>query len=99
MLEGQVAALSSGRLPLDKVIATIKAIYSSRLYRKNQNSFILYPSKEIVSFLNKNIIPKTLFEKCSTLKMLIDLGDTRIVNLDAKNNIRFNPDLKNELKK
>jgi len=96
MLEGQVAALSSGRLPLDKVIATIKAIYSSRLYRKNQNSFILYPSKEIVSFLNKNIIPKTLFEKCSTLKMLIDLGDTRIVNLDAKNNIRFNPDLKNE---
>lgn len=95
MLEGQVSALGSGKLSLNKTIKTIKAIYNSKLYRKDQKSFILYPKKELISFLDKNIIPNSLMRKCSVLKQLVNSGDTRIVHKDIKNKFRFNPDLIN----
>ena len=95
MLEGQVSALGSGRLSLEKTIKTINAIYNSKLYRKDQKSFILYPKKEIISFLNKNIIPSSLITKCPVLKQLVKSGDTRIIHKDIKNKVRFNPDLIN----
>ena len=95
MLEGQVSALGSGKLSLNKTIKTINAIYDSKLYRKDQKSFILYPKKEIISFLDKNIIPISLFTKCPVLKQLVKSGDTRVIHKDVKNNVRFNPDLIN----
>ncbi len=95
MLEGQVSALSSGKLSLNKTIKTINAIYDSKLYRKDQKSFILYPKKELISFLDKNIIPNSLFIKCAVLKQLVNSGDTRIIHKDVKNNLRFNSDLIN----
>ena len=95
MLEGQVSALGSGKLSLEKTIKLINALYDSELFRKDQKSFILYPKKETISFINKNIIPNSLFIKCQVLKQAVNSGDTRIIHKDANKNLRFNPDLIN----
>ena len=56
MLEGQVAILSSGILSAKQSIKVLDALRNSDLYRKDQNSYILYPNKELPKFLEKNII-------------------------------------------
>ena len=56
MLEGQVAGLSYESEHLSDNIQTLQSLYSSSLYRSDMRSFILYPVKDIVPFLKKNII-------------------------------------------
>ncbi len=45
MLEGQMAVLSSGALSGGESAALLDALRSSRLYRADQNSYILYPDR------------------------------------------------------
>ena len=61
MLEGQVAVLSSGYLSTKDSIKLLKNLYSSEIYRQDQNSFMLYPIKKINSFMSKNIINENWF--------------------------------------
>jgi len=56
MLEGQVAGLSYESEHLSDNIKTLQSLYSSSLYRSDMRSFILYPVKDMVPFLKKNII-------------------------------------------
>ena len=70
MLEGQVAILSSGFLSAKQSIKVLDALRNSDLYRKDQNSYILYPNKELPKFLEKNTIPKDSIEKSALLKQL-----------------------------
>jgi hypothetical protein len=91
MLEGQVAALSSGLLTSEDSLTLLDSLASSPLYRPDQDSYILYPDRELPGFLAKNIIPADLVESCELLKILIDDGDTRIVMRDAAGDYRFNP--------
>jgi hypothetical protein len=46
MLEGQVAALSSGAISGDEACTMLEALYESDLYRPDQHSFMLYPDRE-----------------------------------------------------
>jgi len=61
MLEGQVAALSSGKINPKQAVALLDSLKNSELYRKDQLSYILYPAKKLPGFLEKNIIAKNLF--------------------------------------
>ena len=56
MLEGQVAALSAGYLSVDEVLSVLDGLRNSALYREDQNSYILYPNKQLKGFLQKNSI-------------------------------------------
>jgi hypothetical protein len=56
MLEGQVAVLSSGYLDGKASLEIIDALRSSALYRPDQNSYILYPNKELPKFFRKKTI-------------------------------------------
>ena len=58
-LEGQVAALSAGAFLDGKVFACWMRSGSS-LYRPDQNSYTLYPNKNLPGFLEKNNIPLAL---------------------------------------
>ena len=42
MLEGQVAALSSGYLASETALALLEALKASRLYRQDQNSYMMF---------------------------------------------------------
>ncbi len=57
MLEGQVAALSAGVLSPDEVVTMLDSLRGSAMYREDQDSYMLYPNRQLSLFLDKNRIP------------------------------------------
>ncbi len=57
MLEGQVAVLDSGLLDEQESIALLRALRESPLYRADQHSYLLYPNRAPVPFLERNRLP------------------------------------------
>ncbi|MEQ8525315.1 hypothetical protein [Gracilimonas sp.] len=101
MLEGQVAALSSGYLDAREAVQLLDALRNSSLYREDQQSYILYPNKELPGFLERNNIPKELVKKSKLLQQLIADNNLRIINKDVNGDYHFNGNFKNarDLKK
>jgi hypothetical protein len=95
MLEGQVAALSSGYLNSNEVLATLDGLKSSALFRKDQYSYLLYPNKDLPGFLKKNNLPKAVVSKSSLLSQLIKEGNTQIIEQDVNGGFHFNGNFKN----
>ncbi|WP_281240211.1 hypothetical protein [Flavobacterium praedii] len=95
MLEGQVAVLSSGYLDARASLEIIDALRNSALYRPDQNSYILYPNKELPKFLEKNCIPKESVEKSTLLTTLIATSNNAIINRDVKGDYHFNGNFHN----
>ena len=101
MLEGQVAVLSSGYLSIQEAIELLAALKKSRLYRKDQNSFMLYPNKKLPAFIDKNNISVDLVNKSKLLLSLLSAGNKEIIYKDEEGGIHFQSDIINsdELKK
>jgi hypothetical protein len=95
MLEGQVAALSSGYLSVEESIDLLNSLMKSKLYRKDQKSFMLYPNKELPSFLEKNNISKELLKRSKLLSTLLFIGNKDIIYKDCEGGIHFQSDLIN----
>ncbi len=95
MLEGQVAVLSSGALDLDETINILDSLYSSDIYRENQDSFILYPDRKLPSFLQKNRIEESAVNNIELLVKLHSDNDTNIIAKDVQGAFRFHSDFKN----
>ena len=95
MLEGQVAVLSSGFLKSSDAINLLESLRGSALYREDQNSYILYPNRNLPNFIEKNIIPSELFNKSKLFKKLVEIGDKNIVSKDIADNFHFNGDISN----
>ncbi len=95
MLEGQVAALSSGAIAPQAAAALMETLFGSDLYRADQRSFMLYPDRPLPGFLEKNRIPAGAVEKLALLQRMIAARDDRIVSRDADECYRFNADFTN----
>ncbi|MEJ2297301.1 MAG: hypothetical protein P8X94_02095 [Woeseiaceae bacterium] len=95
MLEGQVAALSSGAMPAAEAVEVLEALYDSAIYRADQDSFMLYPDRELPGFLERNRVPEDRAMAIPLLRDMLDSGDRRIVVRDADGDIRFNADFRN----
>lgn len=95
MLEGQVGVLSAGYLSAKESLQLLDALRNSALYRQDQNSYILYPNKNLPGFLQRNNIPKDLFESSKLLTKLLEAGDVSIAERDIKGNYHFNGNFKN----
>ncbi len=95
MLEGQVAALSSGALSADEAIEVLEALYDSAIYRADQDSFMLYPDRRLPGFLERNRIPEDQATRIPLLGDMLHRGDTRLVLRDADGDVRFNADFRN----
>jgi hypothetical protein len=57
MLEGQVAVLDSGVLQDGEAVKLLRALRDSGLYRADQRSYLLYPDRRSVPFLERNTLP------------------------------------------
>jgi len=79
MLEGQVAALSSGYISSKDCLSLLDGLKSSALFRADQYSYILYPNKELSRFVTKNTIPKSAVEQSELLTQLLQDGNTQII--------------------
>jgi hypothetical protein len=95
MLEGQVAVLSSGFLTAEQSLKLLDALKESSLYRPDQNSYILYPNKNLPKFLNKNIIPAQSAQESNLLKKLLADGDLSIIEKDINGDLHFNGNFRN----
>lgn len=95
MLEGQVAVLSAGYLSANQSLEIIDALRNSALYRPDQNSYILYPNKDLPKFFEKNTIPESSVEKSILLKTLMQNNNNTICNKDVKGMYHFNGNFHN----
>jgi hypothetical protein len=95
MLEGQVAALSSGYLSSEQVVATLDALRKSALYRPDQDSYVLYPNKALPKFLEKNNIPSKDVTASPLLQQMLQRNDSRMINKDMYGNYHFNGNFHN----
>jgi len=90
MLEGQVAVLNSGYLAPEEGLALLKALRSSRIYRSDQNSYVLYPDKPQVHFLERNVIDPSLIEGNRWIQQELVSGRTAFVERDSEGRVHFN---------
>lgn len=95
MLEGQVAVLSSGYLSSQNSLMVLDALKSSKLFRVDQYSYLLYPDKKLPRFVDKNIIPKENIESSLLLKSLLQNEDNTIVECDVDGKYHFNGNFNN----
>ena len=90
MLEGQVAVLSSGYLSPQASVEVLQAMRNSALYRADQNSYILYPDRELPGFIRKNVIPGDRLSVSALLTQLVADGNTQLVVRDVNGTFHFN---------
>lgn len=95
MLEGQVAVLSSNQLSAKEVVSLLEALRHSALYRPDQQSYMLYPNKELPQFVYKNRIPADELHKIPVMTLMIQSNDSSIVHKDIEGNYHFNANFKN----
>ncbi|MCZ4294680.1 hypothetical protein [Vibrio sinaloensis] len=95
MLEGQVAALSSGVLTPRQAVTLLDNLFASEMFREDQQSFMLYPDRELPSFVDKNQIASELIAQSPLLSAMLEAGDNRIINQDAMGCVHFNPAFEN----
>ena len=95
MLEGQVAVLSSGYLSSAEVLQLLDGLKASKLFRKDQYSYILYPDKDLPRFMDKNTIPEDSVANSALLKQLVNEGNVAIIEQDVSGAYHFNGHFRN----
>jgi len=95
MLEGQVAVLSAKALEGEEVVNVLESLRNSELYRKDQNSYILYPDHELSAFLDKNVVPKAQVMSSAILKEELEQGNGRFIEQDVNGQYHFNGQFRN----
>lgn len=95
MLEGQVAVLSSGLLSGDDSLALLHSLRSSALYEPRQHSYILYPDRQIPSFLRKNCLTHDQVADVALFARLLEVHDTSIITRDVNGVYHFSGHIRN----
>lgn len=95
MLEGQVAALSSGAIPPKAAVKVLETLFDSAVFRPDQNSFLLYPDRDLPGFLEKNQLPTAGVTSLPLLTALISEGNCQVIEQDLTGCYRFNGDIHN----
>lgn len=95
MLEGQVAILSSGLLAPDEVLALLKAMRNSSLYREDQHSYMLYPNRDLPSFIEKNQILAEDIQNSKLIAVMHERSDMRLLTKDRQGGYHFAGDIRN----
>ncbi len=96
MLEGQVAALSSGRLTGERAADLVDSMLDSGLFRPDLQTFLLAPVRERASFLDRNIVPAEHAPEDSLLARLADTRAESIARRDSAGRVRFGPAMNTE---
>ena len=95
MLEGQVSILSSGLLSPQESLELLRKMRQSRLYRADQNSYLLYPQSHPAGFLKKNRIHAEQVQNISLVSKLIEDHNTSLISRDINGEYHFNGTFRN----
>jgi len=96
MLEGQVAVLSSGYLDAQASLELLDALRASKMYRADQNSYLLYPDKKLPSFRKRNLIPPAVVDGNPWIQRELDAGRRAFVEQDVRGEVHFNANFRNK---
>ena len=95
MLEGQVAFLSSGYAGIEETNTILDSLKNSKLYRNDQESYVLYPDRDLPRFVVKNSIIEREKNRFPVLEKLCKSGKSDILRRDQQGDFHFNGDIKN----
>ena len=95
MCEGQVAVLSAQLLEPREVVSLLDSLRDSALYRPNQDSYLLYPDRQLPRFLDKNCIGKDSVESSKLVQQLLSDGNEQIVKRDINGDVHFHGEFRN----
>ena len=95
MLEGQIAALTSGMLSATDALALLNALEKSPLYSTRLGSYLLYADKILPTFSARNRIAPNDIVRLTLVRKLIKKSDHRLVSRTANGQHYFNPSLVN----
>ena len=95
MLEGQVAILSSGLLTGEESLALLHSLRNSALYQPEQQSYILYPDRNLPGFLQKNCLTPDQVGGITLFEMLLKAQDTSIITRDINGVYHFSGHIRN----
>jgi len=95
MLEGQVAVLSSGYLGARETLDLLDALRASKLYRSDQNSYLLYPYRKLPLFREKNVLDRTIVENNRLIQDELESGRGRFIEQDVNGDVHFNGSFRN----
>ena len=95
MLEGQVAILSSGMLDPSEALDVLDSLRESKLYRADQDSYLLYPNRELASFMEKNHVSGDEVGQSQLLQRLVDDQRNAIVRRSKPGQYHFNAQFRN----
>lgn len=95
MLEGQVAALSSGFVGPEEACTVLERLFDSEVYRQDQHSFMLYPDRQLPGFFEKNRVSASDVKAIPLLNRMIAANDERILERDIEGGYHFNASFRN----
>lgn len=95
MLEGQVAFLTSGFLDTKECLALLDVLRYSKLYCRDRQSYLLYPARELPSFLERNLIPESEITSNNWLQDELASGKGVLVQQDVSGAAHFNGSIGN----
>jgi hypothetical protein len=95
MLEGQVSVLNSGLLSSREAADLLDSLRQSAMYREDQQSYMLYPDRELPRFLEKNRVPAEAVLSSRLLTCLVADKDATIIRQDVGGGFHFNGDIRN----
>ena len=95
MLEGQVSILSSGLLTPQEALALLKHLRESALYRADQNSYILYPDRDLPAFIQKNCFSPDQAREIGLVQELVKNKDRNLIVQDENGDLHFNGSFRN----
>jgi hypothetical protein len=95
MLEGQVAALSSGHLSPEESLKLLVTLKRSTMYRADQHSYLLYPNRQLPRFVERNNIPASEIRRSALLRKLLANGNRQLVERDIAGRVHFNATVTN----
>ncbi|HEX7434478.1 MAG TPA: hypothetical protein VF326_12560 [Anaerolineaceae bacterium] len=95
MLEGQVAILSSGLLSGEESLALLESLRHSRLYVPDQHSYILYPDRKLIGFLEKNVMTPAQVSELEVVSELVKAQDKTLIIRDEDGNYHFSGHIRN----
>jgi hypothetical protein len=95
MLEGQVSVLSSKALDASESLSVLKALRHSSIYREDQDSYMLYPNRELPKFLDKNIVPEEQVTSSVILTEELNKHRSLFIEKDVNGKYHFNGRFRN----
>lgn len=94
MLEGQVALLSCGWLPLAEAVRLLDALFASDLFDARRQSFLLYPDRRLPGFFERNRLDAAALA-LPVAQRVLDSGRTDLLQRQSDGTVRFAPGLSN----